>query len=99
MISAQKQAEFFHSDYDSIKRVRSIWICLCTEEDGDSIEEIGFDRKEIFGSPKNPYNTDLMKGIIVSIRNRADVKASQNILVSMLENLLIQTDIEKRSAY
>lgn len=96
MISAQKQTEFFHSDYDSLKRVVSIWICLDTDEDGDSIEEISFDRKAVYGKRKNPYNTDLMKGIIVSIRNRADVKASKNILVSMLENLLIQTDIVKK---
>ena len=40
MISAQKQTEFYHSDYDSLKKVRSIWLCLDNREDGDSIEEI-----------------------------------------------------------
>ncbi len=96
MISAQKQTEFFHSDYDNIKRVRSIWICLNKENDGDSIEEITLDRKAIFGTQKNPYNIDLMKGIIVNIRNRTDMKSSKNILISMLENLLLQTNIEKK---
>ncbi len=96
MISAQKQTEFFHSDYDSIKRVRSIWICLNDEEDGDSIEEISLARKDIFGKRKNPYSTDLMKGIIVNIRNRENVEGSQNVLISMLENLLLQNDIEKK---
>lgn len=28
MISAQKQVEFFHSDFDNLKNVRSIWICM-----------------------------------------------------------------------
>ena len=28
MISAQKQTEFFHSDFDNLKKVRSIWICM-----------------------------------------------------------------------
>ena len=28
MISAQKEIEFFNSDYDNIKAVRSIWICM-----------------------------------------------------------------------
>lgn len=28
MISAQKQTEFYHSDYDNLKKVRSIWLCL-----------------------------------------------------------------------
>ena len=40
MISAQKQTEFYHSDYDNLKKVRSIWLCLDNREDGDSIEEI-----------------------------------------------------------
>ena len=49
MISAQKQTEFFHSDFDNLKKVRSIWICMDSEETEDSIEEIGFDRKPFLG--------------------------------------------------
>ena len=41
MISAQKQTEFFHSDFDNLKKVRSIWICMDNDETEDSIEEIG----------------------------------------------------------
>ena len=60
------------------------------DETEDSIEEIGLDRKMVFGNKKNPYHTDLMKGIIVNIRNgendnsSEDIKKSQNILISML---------------
>lgn len=96
MISAQKQTEFFHSDYDSLKRVRSIWICQGNEEDGDSIEEIGLDKKTVYGNPESTYGTDLVKGIIINIRNRENVKSSQNILISMLEDLISQTDIEQK---
>ena len=53
MISAQKQTEFFHSDFDNLKKVRSIWICMDNDETEDSIEEIGFDRKTVFGNKKN----------------------------------------------
>ncbi len=53
MISAQKQTEFFHSDFDNLKKVRSIWICMDSEETEDSIEEIHFDRKTVFGSKRN----------------------------------------------
>lgn len=49
MISAQKQTEFFHSDFDNLKKVRSIWICMDSEETEDSIEEICFDRKTVLG--------------------------------------------------
>ncbi len=94
LISAQKQTEFFHSDFDNLKKVRSIWICMDNEETEDSIEEIGLDRKMVFGNKKNSYHTDLMKGIIVNIRNgdnqssSGGIKKSQNVLISMLEELL-----------
>ena len=45
MISAQKQTEFFPSDFDNLKKVRSIWICMDNDETEDSIEEIGFDER------------------------------------------------------
>lgn len=53
MISAQKQTEFFHSDFDQLKKVRSIWICMDSNRTEDSIEEIRLDRKTVFGSKKN----------------------------------------------
>ena len=103
MISAQKQTEFFHSDFDNLKKVRSIWICMDNDETEDSIEEIGLDRKTVFGNKKNPYHTDLMKGIIVNIRNGENdkysdsIKKSQNVLISMLEELLSEKDaVEKK---
>lgn len=94
MISAQKQTEFFHSDFDNLKKVRSIWIYMDNNETEDSIEEIGLDRKTVFGNKKNSYHTDLMKGIIVNIRNGIhhnfgeDIKKSENVLIAMLKELV-----------
>lgn len=96
MISAQKQTEFFHSDFDNLKRVRSIWICMDQKEDGDSIEEIGLSRRSVFGESLNPYGLDLMKAIIIHIRNGKDLKTSHNILISMLETLLSQIGTEDK---
>ena len=102
MISAQKQTEFFHSDFDNLKKVRSIWICMDSGETEDSIEEIGFDRKIVFGNKKNSYHMDLMKGIIVNIRSGADsssgkaVKKSQNVLIAMLEELVSRKDASEK---
>lgn len=96
MISAQKQTEFYHSDYDSLKKVRSIWLCLNSDEDGDSIEEIKLERKDIFGNRKKPYETDLMRGIIINIRSGETLKESPNILISMLEKLLSKTGVEEK---
>ena len=101
MISAQKQTEFFHNDFDNLKKVRSIWICMDSEETEDSIEEIGFDRKTVFGNKRNSYHTDLMKGIIVNIRSGVDssgkaVKKSQNVLIAMLEELVSRKDASEK---
>ena len=96
MISAQKQTEFFHSDYDNLKKVRSIWLCLSNSEDGDSIEEISLNRNTVFGSKKNKYDIDLMRGIIINIRSGKNIKDSQNTLISMLEKLLSEISVEEK---
>ena len=96
MTSAQKQTEFYHSDYDSLKKVRSIWLCLDNSEDGDSIEEIYLDRNSVYGNKKNPYNIDLMRGIIINVRNGEPIKDSQNVLISMLEKLLSKSSVEEK---
>ncbi len=101
MISAQKQIEFLHSDFDDLKRVRSIWICMDSKETEDSIEEIGFESRMIFGNSEDRHHTDLMKGIIINIRNGEDidsetVKRFKNKLIAMLEELLSRKDVAKK---
>ena len=36
MVSSQKGVEFQNSNYDDLKAVRSIWICMDSADDGDS---------------------------------------------------------------
>ena len=96
MISAQKQTEFYHSDYDRLKKVRSIWLCLDNREDGDSIEEIYLDRTTVYGNKRKSYDTDLMRGIIINIRTGETIADSQNILISMLEKLLSKSSVEEK---
>lgn len=102
MISAQKQTEFFHSDFDALKKVRSIWICLDNDETEDSIEEIGLGRKVVFGNKKTLYPVNLMKGIIVNLRSGGghiageDMGKSSNVLIAMLEELLSSKSAEEK---
>lgn len=96
MISAQKQTEFYHSDYDSLKKVRSIWICMDSGRDGASIEEISLTRSTVFGEKIQPCEMDLMRGIIINVRSGKDLEDSQNILIGMLENLLSQKNAEEK---
>lgn len=96
MISAQKQTEFYGSDYDDLKKVRSIWICFAHGEDGDSIEEINLERKTVFGKMKSTHGIDLMQGIIVNIRDEEKIEDSANELISMLEELFSRTDVAEK---
>lgn len=45
LISSQKNREFVKSDYDSIKKVYSIWLCMDASEDEDSIHKIRLTNK------------------------------------------------------
>jgi len=101
MISAQKEIEFFHSDYDSIKPVRSIWICMDNGEDDDSIEEIGLMRTVKYGAPRDFETLTLEKGIIINIRlnkkNDEDTqRKSRNELIAMLEVLLSDKNVTEK---
>ena len=104
MVSAQKQTEFFHSDFDDLKPVRSIWICMDSGVTEDSIEEIGFESRLVYGKTKNCHETDLMRGIIVNIRNEADgtletVTKSGNRLIAMLEEILSKKAVKEKSRF
>ncbi len=96
MVSAQKHTEFFHSDYDSLKPVRSIWICLGNERDGDYIQEISLIQENTFGKEAEPEEIGLMKGIIIHIREGKELEESRNRLIHMLENLFSQKSIEEK---
>ena len=96
MVSAQNQTEFFKSDYDSLKPVRSIWICLGNEAAGDYIEEISLVRDNTFGKEADPEEIGLMKGIIIHIREGKGMKESRNRLIHMLEELFSQKSVKEK---
>ncbi|MDD6327172.1 MAG: hypothetical protein PUA62_01825, partial [Lachnospiraceae bacterium] len=55
MISAQKNTEFFNDDYDSIRKVISIWICVDAGHNEDGITKYIF-KPEILYGKKVVYN-------------------------------------------
>lgn len=96
MISAQKNTEFYHSDYDRLRNVRSIWICMDKEENGDAIEEIHLERKTVFGHRKPPHSLNLMQGILIHIRTGGHKSQSRNPLIAMLEVLFARMDVSEK---
>ena len=69
---------------------------MCNREDGDSIEEISLSRNTVFGNKENPYDVDLMRGIIINVRSRENMRDSQDTLISMLEKLLSGVSVEEK---
>ena len=96
MVSAQKNMEFFNTDYDSLKNVRSIWICMDSGDRGDSIEEINLERKTVYGDSGNDHRVELMQGVIINIRSAPEEKPSGNRLIAMLEVLLSEMNVKKK---
>lgn len=96
LISSQKQREFFHSEYDKIKKVYSIWICMDASNDEDSVNKISLKEETLFGKPSAFSQLDKMCGIVIWIREQNDVEESKNQLIAMLEDLLKDEAIEKK---
>lgn len=98
LISSQKNVEFFHDDYDNIKKVYSIWICTDASSDEDSICEYSLTPDITFGKAETSGYADKMKGIIIRIRKGTEVKESKNKLIVMLEDLLRHEEREQKKA-
>ncbi len=88
MISAQKEVEFEHSNYDDLKPVKSIWICMDTANDEDSINRINLTQETLFGKDMHLPNINKVQGVVIRLRKNKDVETSKNLLIAMLEELL-----------
>lgn len=87
LVSSQKNVEFIKSNYDDIKDVYSIWICMDTEADEDSIIELGLQPKVIYGKTSWLPRRNIMNGAVIRIRSRTDIEESKNKLIALLEVL------------
>ena len=103
LISAQLSVEFTNDgsdkeQYDNIKKVYSIWICMdCPEDKKDSIINYSFEPHIIYqGNDKlQPYpNCDLMNITFIHLSGKPD--QSHHQLISMLDTLLARMDAETK---
>lgn len=96
MISAQKEVEFEKSNYDDIKPIRSIWVCMDGDTDEDSINRICLKQENIYGKELELNNLDKFVGVVITLRESENVEESKNVLIAMLEELLRNEDIETK---
>ena len=94
MISSQKNVEFINSSYDDLKPVYSIWICMDTGKEEDSIIKLGMEADVIYGESRWKPDFSLINGAIIRIRENESAEVSKNKLIAMLELLFSQTPKE-----
>ena len=91
MISAQLEQEFVIPDYDEIKKVYTIWICMePSKELANTIVEYHMTKREIYGSVKRDDVCDLLSVIMIRLNVDDDVTTQENKLIGMLDTLLSQ---------
>lgn len=90
MLSAQMDTEFSDSNYDQIKKVYSIWICMDAPKYAtNTITEYKVDKHNLFGEFKGKVRYDLMSVVMVCLEERQETDSLQkNKLHGLLSTLL-----------
>lgn len=96
MISAQKGAEFLEDDYDKIKKVYSIWICMNAPSYAENtITEYGIQKRSIAGEfPENKGRYDLMNVIMICLSKKV-AQAGDNTKLQRLLGTLLASEMTK----
>ena len=96
MISAQKGAEFLEDDYDKIKKVYSIWICMNAPSYAENtITEYGIQKRSIAGEfPENKGRHDLMSVIMICLSKKV-AQAGDNTKLQRLLGTLLASEMTK----
>ena len=91
LVSAQKEKEFHGDDYNGLKKVYSIWVCMNVQNyRTDSIQEYGLTEKVIHGKFQDKQsNYDLIKIIVLNLGK----KSTSHKLLKMLHLLFM--DVKK----
>lgn len=98
MISAQKGTEFVADDYNKIKKVYSIWICMNVPSYAENtITEYGIQKRDIAGRfPDDKGRYDLMSVIMICLsKNLAQAKDEtklQRLLGTLLSSEMTKTE-------
>ncbi len=90
MISAQKGTEFKGSNYNDIKKVYSIWICMEVPKSMEyTVTSYGMNKKVLFGNPKKQFRYDLLEVVMICL-GKEENAVNGNRLHGMLSTLLSQ---------
>ena len=88
MISSQKDREFIHSEYNDIKKVYSIWICMNREK--NTLEHIYLTKESLLGEEQWKGRLDLLNIIMIGLAEEIPEQDKEYELHRLLGTLLSQ---------
>ena len=86
MISSQKERDFVNSNYNDIKRVYSIWICMNMSE--NSLEHIHLVKESIINSHEWKGKMDLVNIVMIGLSEELPQREEKYELHRLLGTLL-----------
>lgn len=86
LVSSQKERDFVHSNYDDIKRVFSIWICMNMDE--NSMEYVHLTGDKILGSYTWDGELDLLNIVLIGLSSELPEHDEKYELHRLLGTLL-----------
>ena len=87
LISSQKETEFVNSDYNKIKKVYTIWICMEAPDGKSAINRYQLKEKHLLHRHKEPrQNYDLMGIVFVYLGNSKVKDQMMNLLNLMFKS-------------
>jgi hypothetical protein len=97
LISSQKEKEFEKDDYNKLKKIFSIWVCMDVQNyRADSIQEYQLQEKILHGKFKDDIqNYDLIKIIILNLGEREPTHRLLNLLHLLFMELKTSEEKEK----
>ena len=91
MLSAQLDTEFTPKNYDDIKKVYSIWICMDAPRYAEyTITRYHINKEDIYGHVSKENRYDLMEAVMICLGKEDEVQKG-NKLHGMLSTLLSDT--------
>ena len=89
LVSSQKEREFIGSDYNEIKQVYSIWICMNKKE--NSLSHIHMVKDDLLGDQDWKGNLDILNIVMIGLARKIPPKEERYELHRLLGTLLSQT--------
>ncbi len=89
LVSSQKGRDFENSNYDDIKGVYSIWVCMNMDE--DSMVHIKLDKKQLLGSYDWQGNMDIVNIVMIGLAKEPAKNDENHRLHRLLGVLLSDT--------